>query len=216
MGRRALGGTFGDGKTALADCLVFEVSNAQLISFLHDYRWLESEYKYPERPTDVNLQIEFLQNQKHDITSWLLLFPQRKISFGPKLALNPFGEFTVKERHRVGERRFGIFGESSHHAIAESLVSKKDKQKIQLVSLNEATKQLQKRQRGIALFYPVRETEAQAVSIGFELLFPANNLPFDLGFTVRRKSESTRIIVPASHIAAEAAREEDIADRGIQ
>lgn len=211
LGRHILGGDLSDGTGATADCLVFEASNECLASFLNDYRWLESEYTHPERPADVGLQIEFLQKQKHAITSWLLLFPQIKTSFGPPLDLNALGEFTVKKRKRVGQR-FGIFGESSHHAIAEFMASKKDKQKIQLVSSNEATKHLHKLHRGIALFYPVRETESQSVSIGFELLFPANNLSFDLGFTVRRKSESARIVVPSS---SGAAREEDPADRGI-
>ena len=215
IGRHALGGISSHGKKAVADCLVFEVSNGNLVSFLKEYRWLESEYKHPERPADVSLQIEFLQNQKHKITSWLLLFPQRKTAFGSMLALKPFGEFTVKKRQRIGERRFGIFGESSHHAVAEFLASKKVKQKIQLVSSNEATKQLQNQHRGIALFYPVRETETQAVSIGFELLFPENNLPFDLGFTVRRKSESSRIVVPSSHLGSTLAGEEDPANQGI-
>jgi hypothetical protein len=41
----------------------------------------------------------------------------------------------------------------------------------------------------------VREEPADKVSIGFELLFPNNQLAFDTNFTVRRKSESMMIVV---------------------
>ena len=33
------------------------------------------------------------------------------------------------------------------------------------------------------------------VSVGFELFFPKNTLPFDLNFTVRRKTEQPKIVV---------------------
>jgi hypothetical protein len=59
---------------------------------------------------------------------------------------------------------------------------------------------LRDQHRGILLFYPVREKATEGVSIGFELLFPKNNISFDMNFTVRRKTESARIVVndPAS------------------
>ena len=49
--------------------------------------------------------------------------------------------------------------------------------------------------RGIFLFYPVRQKEKGPVSIGFELLFPENNVPFDMNFTVRRKGDGATVVV---------------------
>jgi hypothetical protein len=49
--------------------------------------------------------------------------------------------------------------------------------------------------RGIVLLYPVREEEKARVAIGYELLFPDNQLGFDLNFTVRRRDERDRVIV---------------------
>jgi len=199
LGRRGLGGVLDNGENALADCLLFEASNSDFIDFLRAYRWLESEYKHPRRPPDVELQIEFLQNQDHEIVSWLLLFPQRKTSYGTALTIKSVGSLTVKQRSRVAKRRFGIFGESSHHAIAEFFVSKKDKQSIKLAGPNNATKELLNPKRAVALFYPVREEEHRPVTLGFELLFPENNLPFDLSYTVRQRSKQIIVQAPTGH-----------------
>lgn len=74
-------------------------------------------------------------------------------------------------------------------------MSKKGKQEIGLDRPNEATKKLINPKRGIALFYPAREKMSHDVTVGFELLFPENNLPFDLSFTVRRQSDKAQIVV---------------------
>ncbi len=66
------------------------------------------------------------------------------------------------------------------------------------VDVAAATQSLHDQHRGIFLFYPVREQEADAVSVGFELLFPRNNIPFDLNFTFRRKAESAKVVVEES------------------
>jgi hypothetical protein len=168
-----------------------------VIEFLESYRWHESEYKHTERPSDTNLQIEFLQKQKHGIASWLVLAPQRKISFGSPFDVKGVGPLSVKERHRTDEGRgFQVFGEPVHRAIAEFLAGVQlEKDKPRLVSPNKTTAALRNTSRGILLLYPVREDEADEVSIGFELLFPENNLPYDLNFTVRRKSERSAIVV---------------------
>jgi hypothetical protein len=104
---------------------------------------------------------------------------------------------TVKERHRVGNRGFQVFGEPAHRVIADFLVGI-ESGKSKLIAPNAATTALQNEHRGIFLLYPVREQLQDKVSIGFELLFPANDIPFDINFTVRRKAESTKIIVQDS------------------
>jgi hypothetical protein len=96
LGKTALGGQLEHGKTTIAESLLFETSNKDLIKFLKAYRWLESEYRYPDQPSDVGLQIEFLEKHNHGIKSWLVIAPQRKSSFGPPLGFDL--NFTVRRR----------------------------------------------------------------------------------------------------------------------
>jgi hypothetical protein len=179
------------------ESIVFEVSNEILIEFLKAYRWLESEYKRSQRPADLELQIEFLATQKHGITSWLIVAPQRKTSFGAELTCDRAGPLTVKERHRVDEGRgFQVFGESIHRAIAKYLAGvNRDADKLGLASPNDDTKSLQSTSRGVFLLYPVRQVETDTVSVGFELLFPENELPFDVSFTVRKTSQAAHAVL---------------------
>jgi hypothetical protein len=148
------------------------------------------------RPADVSLQIEFLAKENHGIGSWLIVAPQRKSSFGSPLCLNGTTDLAVKERHRGAGRGFQVFGEPMHRVIAEFLAGV-EPGKSKLGDPNDATEALHNLHRGIFLLYPVREDEQDKikVSIGFELLYPINGLGFDISFTVRRKAESSKIVV---------------------
>lgn len=195
-------------------CAVFRASNAEVVRFLSDYRWLEDEFKHPYRPSEISLQIEFLNRPEHGIDSWLIVAPQRQESFGQPLKVND-RQFAVKKRSRINGRGFKVFGESKHRTMAEFLAGIKYDDAPCVRSPGPAAEKLASSKNAIMLLYPVRESEECPVSIGFEMLFAANNLPFDLGFTVRRKSESARIVVQSSPHAA-ATHEEDPADRGIR
>jgi hypothetical protein len=197
-GLNVLGGVTSKQKSITASTYVFEATNAQLVAFLKAYRWLEDDYKYPEQPTDASLQIEFLEQQKHGITSWLIIAPQRKVSFGAAEKVGKSGKLAVKERQRDEGRNFQVFGEPDHRKIAEFLAGiEPEPDKSKLTSPNTTTASFHNLHRGVCLLYLVREEPLDRVSVGFELLFPDNQLPFDTNFTVRRKSESTRIIVTA-------------------
>src|SRR5262249_9469695 len=100
-GGKTLGGTTSKEKKITAEAFILEATNAQVVTFLEAYRWIEDVYKHPERPTDASLQIEFLEQQKHGITSWLIIAPQRKISFGEAEEMGKSGKFAVKTRQRV-------------------------------------------------------------------------------------------------------------------
>lgn len=197
LGAQILGGTSSKAKSVETNAKVFEVGNKELVGFLKEFRWLEAEYPYPARPADAELQIEFLQNQKHGINSWLVLAPQRRVSFGEPLRLSGVGEFAVKERQRIEQRGFQVFGEPAHRMTAAFLasVSSDDPKKEQLTKVNAATSSLRAAHRGVMLLYPVRHLAKDPASIGFELLFPQNNLPFDINFTVRRKGEGATLVV---------------------
>jgi hypothetical protein len=193
LGKLRLGGQQDNGDEAGADAIVSEATTAHVIAFLTAYRWLETEYPYPERPADAELQIEFLQKQSHGIASWLVVAPQRRTSFGPPLQVASV-HYAVKKRRRVDGRRFQVFGEPAHRCIAEYLTGV-DTKEPRLTLPNADTEALRYKHRGVLLLYPVREEQTGKVSVGFELIFPNNDLPFDVNFTVRRKADSTKIVV---------------------
>lgn len=203
LGPLVLGGTSLKQKEVEVKAMVLVATNDDLISFLKSYQWLESEFPHPKRPADTELQIDFLEKQKHGIASWVIIAPQRRESFGPPLTIASLGDVTVKERHREEEGRgFQVFGEPLHRIVARFVAGidpgdGKDK----LTSPNPEALRLEGERHGVVLLYPVRENETGDVSVGFELFFPENDLPFDLDFTVRRKSEKAKIVVDDSAVA---------------
>jgi hypothetical protein len=187
LNEMTLGGQLADGRPSSATCLLYEASNEQLIKFLNAFRWLETDYTASQRPADVGLQNEFLQKAKHGIRSWLVIAPQRRLSFGPELKFRGGTSLKVKERHRVLGRGFSVLGEPEHRKIAELLAGVMDPSKPGLAAPNPATARLADLHRGVFLLYPVRESKSGPASVGFELLFPRNDLPYDLNFTVLRR-----------------------------
>ncbi|SET90520.1 Z1 domain-containing protein, partial [Variovorax sp. OV084] len=183
LDRQELGGACNNGKTIRADAWLAEIPNNALIDFLEAYRWLESEYEYPQRPADITLQIEFLQQQAHGIVSWLVFAPQRIKSFGRPLAVQGAAKLAVKERARIEGRGFQVIGEPAHRVVAGYLAGQSPRE-VELTSPNAATTALLDTQRGVILLYPVREAEKADVSVGFELVYPENRLDNGLSFSV--------------------------------
>jgi hypothetical protein len=120
---------------------------------LKEYRWIETDYSHPERPVAINLQIEFLEKQEHEIQEWLFVAPQRRSSVGSPLELGSAGTFAVKQRHRVEERGFGVYGEVAHRMIAEYLTDLENEDKKGLAHPNNDTVGLQNHRRGIIMLY---------------------------------------------------------------
>jgi len=180
-------------KSIAINCAIFLSQNEAVVEFLKEYRWLEDEFNHPARPPEVELQLDFLTKAAHGITSWLVVAPQMaKESFGNRLLAGNL-DLTVKQRGRL--RGFKVFGESKHRAIAEFLMSLEFSGKLRIASPNPATVALADKTRGVMLLYPVREKEKDLISVGFELLFPKNDLPYDLNLTVEREDRSTKIVV---------------------
>jgi hypothetical protein len=126
-----------------------------------------------------------------------VIAPQRQTSYGRALSAGNI-KLTAKERGRLENGVFQNFGEPAHRVIAEFLAGvQKESRKESLVGPNTATEQLANSHQGIVLVYPVREDEDEDLSIGFEMLFPQNDLGFNVNFTVRNKSEQGSVIVSA-------------------
>jgi len=104
--------------------------------------------------------------------------------------LEGLGSFTTKERTRTqdGNGGFKVFGEKAHRDVAVYLtgVHRPPSTSSVLLKPNAKTSGLQRQTRGVMLLYPVRESEENAPAIGFEVLYPDNDLGFDINFTVRK------------------------------
>lgn len=192
-----LGGISEKGTKVSVDSLVGSVDTADIASFLEAYHWLESDFRYPQRPAETTLQLDFLREQQHGITSWLILAAQRQQSFGPMLTLPRLPKLAVKERHREEEGRgFQVFGEPLHRMVANYFAGiDPGEGKDLLAKPNAETSTRRRDHLGVLLLYPVREAPTEAVSMGFELFFPENDLPFDINFTVRRTTDDVTIPV---------------------
>lgn len=211
----SLVGNLSDGSKPLTiACVALRTSTTAVIKFLSDYRWLEDEFSYPKRPSEIALQLEFLEKLEHGIKSWLVIAPQRRESFGEKLQVG--GQtFHVKERSRVNERGFGVVGERLHRRMAEFLAGGGFKDEPRVEKAAPSTTVLASKNNAILLLYPARETENRPVSVCFELLFPPNKLSFDVSFTVRKKSESSRIVISSANAPNGIPHANVSADRGV-
>lgn len=199
----SLDGTISGGSKPLSiACTVFSASTAAVIQFLSDYHWLEDDFSYPNRPIDITLQIKFLEKQDHCIKSWLIVAPQKRESFGNDFQVGEH-TFKVKRRSRVNERGFGVLGEPLHRRMAEFLAGGGFKSESRVEQAVPSTSELASKNNAVMLLYLARENEGRPVSIGFELLFPPNELTSDVVFTVRQKSEGSRIVVPRQNLASD-------------
>jgi hypothetical protein len=90
-----------------------------------------------------------------------------------------------------------VFGEPDHRVLAEyfAMLEPRRPGNAKLAMANADTSSIESRPFGVCLLYPVRATETDKVSIGFELFFPNNDLPYDKSFTVRRASKHADVIV---------------------
>jgi hypothetical protein len=195
--RIGVGGTSDVGDKVRVDSLVCSVSTADIIAFLESFHWLESDFTFPQRPADTTLQIEFLRTSQHEIASWLIIAPQRERSFGRPLRLSGVQEFAVKERHRAeGGRGFQVIGEPDHRLVANYLSGIRPRAGTNILNApNGETSRLRQDHLGVLLLYPVREVPNQDVTIGYEVFFPNNDLPFDITFTVRSNTHDVTIPV---------------------
>jgi hypothetical protein len=184
VGRRKLQGQMA-AKLYTCDALLFEADTAAIAAFLKEFHWLKSDYKFPSRPAEITLQIEFLEEQRHQIDNWIIIAPQRAQSFGHRLTFSDLPDLSVKERHRPDGKGFPVIGEPRHRAFAEYLSGTAEKDK-DLNAVNAETTALCRPHLGVMLLYPVRSKAEDPASIGFELFFPKNNLGFGAKFTVVR------------------------------
>jgi hypothetical protein len=200
-----LGGKRSDGKTDRIPCHGFEAAQKEVVDFLGGFRWAEDKFGEGKRPSSIQLQLEFLRRDGNNIDSWLILLPQtvRGESHGPKLPFFKGLETDVRERQWVeegeGVKRLQQVGEPSHRRLAKWLCRIKTTKGCALeVPLEKEQEKVRNPKRGVLLAYAVRPADAKGPAIiAFEILYPENNLPKTIGFSVRDPRKADAIIINA-------------------
>lgn len=193
ISRATLGGLSNENKQINVDSILFNAETPQITEFMTSFQWLEQDYGPKERPTDIGLQIEFLKNKNNGIKAWLVIAPQRKESFGEPLKFKALPDLAIKSRKRMEGRGFQQFGEPDIRALAEYLAGLDRPDKKHITTPGSETAKLKDKKCGILLIYPVRENEKDPVSIGFEILYPENDLGYAMHF--RTQDRSGRVVV---------------------
>ncbi len=194
LGSQTLGGKSAKGERVSIDAALFTASSVDVTAFLLEYCWLDGTKASLNRPAEIQLAIEFLQSEKHGIETWLILAPQLKDERWSALVLDGVPQLSVKKRSRTMGGSFGVFGEPHHRIVADCLadvISQTDP----LLQPNAATSRLIRPKQGVFLLYPVRGIASDPITVGFELYFPQNSLPFDINFTVLSKGERNEVVV---------------------
>jgi len=190
IGSLRLGGTYENSARDEFTAALRESNLRDFIQFLDAFKWMKDE-----PPTDFQLLKDFLEHRQHGITSCLLVAPQLQ---NPRLN-DRWEGLTVKERKRMeGDKgAFQGFGEPRHRAVADYWTGRSVRAitKGRLENANSDTQNLKSASRMICLIYPVRAKKPDGghedfVTIGFEMLFPNNNLPPGLTYTTRVRNNN--------------------------
>jgi hypothetical protein len=190
IGVKRLGGTYEDGKSHEFIAALREISLQQFVAFLESFKWIKDT-----PPTDFHLLIDFLKTRKHQISGCMLVAPQLQ---NPSLT-DRWEGLTVKERKRMegAKGTFQGFGEPKHRAVADYWTGRSARENIpgHLIQPNTETPAFRDSHRMVCLVYPVRAKRPDGghenfVTLGFEMLFPDNNLTPGLSYTTLVKNNN--------------------------
>lgn len=161
------------------------------IDFLVNFKWLRDK-----PPVGISLQIEFLRRKGNGVSEVLLIAPQLKSPIKPFWVDNL--TIRLREREEDGSGRFQQFGEPNHRALAEYITDKPDRLTESSRFIESPSTDLQKLQNKkalVCLLYPCRPGgKKEPITIGFELLFPSNNLPRGLSLTTEVPNSDAPIV----------------------
>ncbi|MFO1503491.1 MAG: Z1 domain-containing protein [Steroidobacteraceae bacterium] len=175
-------------------------STSDVVAFLKAYR----RSKNIKDEGDDPLIREYVQGThgNPEIDSWAVIAPQfANEAGGTGWAVAGVGEFSIRERARVGEgaRRYNVFTESRHVTAAEVIAGFNSSSFKPAGSFTES---LAGPRRAVMLFYPVLSPEERDAgeypTMGFSLLFPKNKIERRIRYGVRLASKPDDVTVPAN------------------
>ena len=166
------------------------LNNDKVIEFLEQYRWINGAKPLAHR-------IDFLKGNHGDpeIRQWLFMAPQlRNHSKDWKCKGIPFGTHERSRSYQDG--RFKAYSDPAHRKVAQYLA-----ETVEIRGSNTATSSMKQTGQGVFLFYPVQEIRkgtdhnVSALTMGFMLQFPKNQLASSIRFSVIRPDQPDDIIV---------------------
>jgi len=173
-----------DGGLSL-NATVFETTPERMTAFLRAYRWHDDKPNAPRPGNPMQLQMEFLEGSAGmpGIDRWLVASPEIASAQGNLTLGEAELDVVYRSRKPAGGARFNTYNDKRHRAFAEHLAG------IKPLSEPSATlAPLVGPRTGVMLLYPITETKGsanrEAVTVGFTLLFPKNNIRNAVGFTV--------------------------------
>lgn len=162
--------------------------------FLHSYRFGPTLQDQGQLP----LIREYIEGMHGDpqIERWVIIAPQFANEIEGKTWIVPdIGSFSIRRRERVGDgqRRYNVFTESRHVAVAEMLSGINDR----VTPASPATRALLGTGNAVMLVYPVlaRSENGQIPTMGFSLFFPKNKIKRRIRYGVRVQDRPTDVTV---------------------
>jgi hypothetical protein len=201
IGGISLGGRYAVDGTRLWPAKLRETTVESFLHFLSSFEWLSGPPKKDWHPqSELELAKRFLSESDHPhrIASCLIIAPQ--LVTPRQDGLGPWNGLSVKRRKRTFSGAFQGFGEPLHRSVADYLTGRTnrlaEKPAIYLEDANSETAALRDEHRMVVLLYPVQPAGESEVTIGFEILFPANDGPQGASFRTKKSDPNAGPVVP--------------------
>jgi hypothetical protein len=190
-------GTKQDGKPVEFKAFAGIATPDDMKSFLHTYKFGATLQDQGQLP----LIREYIEGVHGDpqIERWVVIAPQFANESDGKPWLVPgVGSFSIRRRERVGDgqRRYNVFTESRHVAVAEMLAGTSET----ATPVSPGVKALIGAGNAVMLFYPVLagSENGQIPTMGFSLFFPKNKIQRRIRWGVRVKNRPADVTVELS------------------
>jgi hypothetical protein len=147
------------------------------------------------------IQREFLGKQHGDpcIDRWLIVAPQFEDEPAEEKTWIARGnKFGIRRRAKVTNAQFNqfkVFTEPDHVRLAHALANN-----WAIREVSPTFRQLVSAKQGVMLFYPVKSPDEEQVkggipSMGFALIYPSNNIPMQIRWSVKDPSRPDEVVV---------------------
>jgi hypothetical protein len=157
-------------------------------------------YLWADGLRDLQQELEFLYGQHGDpqIDDWLLLLPQLTRITERTWAIDGKSVSVHRRAYWNGTPPLvNAYAGPDDRALAEMVTGKRTSGEP-----SSDLKRLRAARRAVMIVYPIThelsEDPAWIPTIGLSLLFPANDIPRQIGFTVRRPTQSGEPVIDAS------------------
>jgi hypothetical protein len=171
------------------EAIIARVSARSMVHFLSEFNW--SDGKKP-----MSLELAYINKMVNagKLNEWLILMPSLKSGEPITIESVTKTKFSVIERSRVSESRFGAFSDPRHRTVAKYIAGVED-----VKGATAALKALKAQEYPVLVMYFVKERGAQKaeISVGFGVQYPGRQRDTAITWTVRDSARADAVVVPA-------------------